>query len=47
MLANVNTQTIGKIKFENKFRREMLFEIASSRDEVMSPNDKLMKYAGR
>jgi hypothetical protein len=46
MMADMNTQTTGKIKFANKFRKEMLFEIASSRDDVMVPNEKLMKYSG-
>ena len=44
--ARINTSTLGKIQFTNKLKQDLVFEIASSREDLMSPRQSLLSFRG-
>jgi len=44
--ARVNSNTLGKIQFTNKMRKDLVFEIASSREDLMIPEHSMLNFRG-
>jgi hypothetical protein len=42
--ARVNSDTLVKIRFTNKVKREIVFELASSRPDLMEPRNSHMSF---